>query len=81
MTLTTCMHSHTLIISRIINIRVKIYILTRLALLIYTRLSVNRDMVKHYEALRLLTTPVYVFALPTHVTASLLSTGLFITRY
>ena len=48
---------------------------------VYTRLSVNRDMIKHYEALCLLTTPVYVFALPTHVTASLLSTGLFITRY
>ena len=42
---------------------------------VYTRLSVNRDMVKHYEALDLLTTPVYVFALPTHVTASLLCTG------
>ena len=38
---------------------------------VYTRLSVNRDMVKHYEALGLLTTPVYVFALPTHVKASL----------
>ena len=48
---------------------------------VYTRLSVNRDMVKHFEALGPLTTPVYVFALPTHVTASLLSTGLFITRY
>ena len=48
---------------------------------VYTRLSVNRDIVKHYEALGLLTIPVYVFALPTHVTASLLSTGLFITRY
>ena len=48
---------------------------------IYTRLSVNQDMVKHYEALDLLTTPVYIFALPTHVTASLLSTGLLITRY
>ena len=47
---------------------------------VYTCLSVNRDMVKHYEALGLLTTPVYVFVLPTHVTA-LLSTGLFITRY
>ena len=48
---------------------------------VYARLSVNRDMVKHYEGLSLLTTPVYVFALVTHVTASLLSTGLFITRY
>ena len=48
---------------------------------VYTCLSVNRDMVKHYEALGLLTTPVYVFALPTHVTDTLLSTGLFITRY
>ena len=48
---------------------------------VYTRLLVNRDMVKHYKALGLLTTFVYVFALPTHVTASLLSTGLFITRY
>ena len=38
---------------------------------VYTRLSVNRDMVKHLEAPGLLTTPVYVFALPTHVTASL----------
>ena len=37
-------------------------------------------MVKNYEALGLLTIPVYVFALPTHVTA-LLSTGLFITCY
>ena len=41
------------------------------------RLLVNRDMVKHFEALGLLTTPVYVFALPTYVTASLLGTGLF----
>ena len=48
---------------------------------VYARLSVNRDMVKHYEALGLLTTPVYIFALLTHDTASLLSTGLFITRY
>ena len=46
-----------------------------------TRLSVNWDMVKHYVALGLLTTLVYVFALPAHVTASLLSTGLYITRY
>ena len=43
---------------------------------VYALLSVNRDMVKHFEALGLLTTAVYVFALPTHV-----STGLFITRY
>ena len=35
------------------------------------RLLVNRDMVKHFEA----------HGLPTHVTASSLSTGLFITRY
>ena len=48
---------------------------------VYTRLSVSWDMVKHFEALGLLTTPVYAFALPTHVTASLLSTWLFITRY
>ena len=48
---------------------------------VYARLLVNRDMVKHYEALRLLTTPVYVSALPTHVTASSLSTGLFLSRY
>ena len=47
---------------------------------VYTCLSVNRDIVKHYEALGLLTTPIYAFALPTHVTA-LLSTGLFMTRY
>ena len=47
---------------------------------VYTRLSINRYMIKHYEALGLLTTPVYVFSLPTHITA-LLSTGLFITRY
>ena len=47
---------------------------------VYKLLSVNRDMVKHYEALGLLITPVYVFALPTHVTASFLSSGLFITR-
>ena len=47
---------------------------------VYTRLSVNRDMIKHYEALGLLTTPVCVFALPAHVTA-FLSTGLFIIRY
>ena len=47
---------------------------------VYTRLSVNRNMVKHYEALGILTTAVYVFTLKTHVTA-LLSTGLFITRY
>ena len=47
---------------------------------VYTRLTVNQDIGKHYEALGLLTTPVYVFALPTHVTA-LLSTELFITRY
>ena len=48
---------------------------------INARLLANRDMVKHFETLGLLTTPVYVFALLTHVTASLLSTGLFITRY
>ena len=48
---------------------------------VYTRLSLNRDMVKHYEALGLLTTPIYVFALPTHVIVSLFSTGLIITRY
>ena len=47
---------------------------------VYIRLSVNQDMVKHYEALGQLTTPIYVFALPTHVTA-LLSTGLFTTIY
>ena len=35
-------------------------------------------MVKNYEALGLLTTPVYVFTLPTHITA-VLSAGLFIT--
>ena len=48
---------------------------------VYTRLSVNQDMVKHYKALGLLTTLVNVFALATHVTNPLLSTGLFITRY
>ena len=47
---------------------------------VYIRLYVNRYMVKHYEALGLLTTPVYFFALPTHVT-TLISTGLFIIRY
>ena len=55
-------------------------IITRLFSAVNTRLSVNRDMVKYYEAYGLLTTPVYVFALSTHVTA-LLGTGLFITRY
>ena len=39
---------------------------------VYTRLLVNRDMVKHYEALGLLITTVYVFVLPTHVTALLI---------
>ena len=73
------MLSNIITILLIIALRLYIYYFNTTSA-VYPRLSVNRDMVKYFEALGLLTNSRYVYALPTHVTASSLSTGLFITR-